>query len=157
SAISDGPPSQPALCTLISFTDGTWAVIDPKGRYDASNGGDVEGLHWVVGHEPISLDQLKERYYEPGLLSKILGFNKEPLRDVSAFKSVRLSREVALDPPRAGDSQLSVRLANRGGGLGRVQVFVNDKELVGDARGPRADPQASQATLTVDLAQAASL
>ncbi len=41
------------LCRLISFDDGNWAVVDADGRYDASNGGDVEGLHWVVGNEPI--------------------------------------------------------------------------------------------------------
>ena len=77
------------LCRLVSFDKGEWAVVDPVGRYDASNGGDVEGLHWVVGNEPIALNQLKERYYDPGLLAKHLGFNKEPLRDVAAFTDVQ--------------------------------------------------------------------
>ena len=27
----------------------------PDGRYDASNGGDIEGLHWVYKNVPISL------------------------------------------------------------------------------------------------------
>jgi tRNA A-37 threonylcarbamoyl transferase component Bud32 len=36
-------------------------AFDPDGRFDASNGGDVEGLHWVAGNEPIALKQLKER------------------------------------------------------------------------------------------------
>lgn len=58
------------LCSLVSFKDGTWAVVDPVGRYDASNGGDVDGLHWVVGNEPIALKLLTNRYYEPGLLAK---------------------------------------------------------------------------------------
>jgi hypothetical protein len=46
------------LASLISFRDGSWAVTDPEGRFDASNGGDVGGLHWVVGMEVISLAQL---------------------------------------------------------------------------------------------------
>jgi hypothetical protein len=40
----------------------SWAVVDSAGRFDASSGGDVAGLHWVVGSEPIALNQLKERY-----------------------------------------------------------------------------------------------
>src|SRR5262249_17893003 len=65
-----GPPARKELCRLAGFRDGTWAVVDPVGRYDAANGGEVNGLHWVVGREPIALHQLKDRYYDPGLLAK---------------------------------------------------------------------------------------
>ena len=60
-----------------------------------------KGLHWVVGNEPIALNQLKERYYDPGLLAKYMGFKKEPLRDVAAFKEVKLYPEVKLAAPTA--------------------------------------------------------
>ena len=70
------------LATLTLFGNGSWAVTDPEGRYDASNGGDNPNLYWVVGLTTIALDQLKDRYYEPGLLQKILGYNPEPLRAV---------------------------------------------------------------------------
>src|SRR5262249_37833272 len=73
------------LCGLISFDDGTWAVVDPEGRYDASNGGDIDGLHWVYGDEPYKLSQFKDRYYDPYLLAKYLGFSVEPLRPVAGF------------------------------------------------------------------------
>ena len=139
------------LCQLVSFTDGSWAVLDPQGRYDASNGGDVEGLHWVVGLEPIALNQLKERYYDPGLLAKHLGLNPEQLRKVEAFKEVKLYPEVALAAFKPGDKTLTLDLANRGGGIGRVQVFINGKELLADARGPKPNADAKKTTLTVDL------
>jgi hypothetical protein len=145
------------LCTMTSFDDGTWAVVDPEGRFDASNGGDVEGLHWVVGTEPIALSQLKERYYDPGLLAKIMGFNKEPLRDVSELRGVKLYPEVKVEPLKAGDTKITIHLNEQGGGIGKVQVFVNGKEFVADARGPKPDPQAKQATLSVDVAGAPSL
>jgi hypothetical protein len=141
------------LCQMISFRDGSWAVVDPDGRYDASNGGDVEGLHWVAGLETIALKQLKERYYDPGLLAKYMGFNKEPLRQVAAFTDVKLFPEVELDAP-AKSGKLTLSLTNRGGGIGRVQVFVNGKEVLADARGPKPDIDAKQSTLTVDLAGA---
>jgi len=58
----------------VARRGGEWAVIDSAGRYDASNGGDVEGLHWIVDGRVIQLSQLKERYYEPGLLAKLTSF-----------------------------------------------------------------------------------
>lgn len=142
------------LCKLISFPQGSWAVIDSEGRFDASNGGDVDRMHWVAGNEPIALKQLKERYYDPGLLAKQMGFNKEPLRKVEAFREVKLFPEVAVSELSPGDRKLTLDLTNRGGGIGRVQVFVNGKELLADARGPKADPGEKKATLTVELAGA---
>ncbi|MGH8583113.1 MAG: caspase family protein, partial [Gammaproteobacteria bacterium] len=149
------PWTSQELCRLISFPDGTWAVVDPQGRYDASNGGDVHGLHWVIGNESIALDQLKERYYEPGLLAKIMGFNKEPLRQVSAFKQVGLFPQIETQAPVSGSTVMEIKLTNRGGGIGRVRILVNGKEVAADARGPTIDPHAAKAGLTVDLARAA--
>jgi WD40 repeat protein/uncharacterized caspase-like protein len=142
------------LVQLISFADGTWAVVDTDGRFDASNGGDIQGLHWVVGNEPIALKQLKERYYDPGLLAKHLGFNKEPLRKTEKFEDVKLFPEALVAGIKPGDKKLTIDLTNRGGGIGRVQVLVNGKELLEDARGPKPNTQAQSATLTVDLSGA---
>ena len=147
-------PNFRELASLITFSDGTWAVTDPEGRFDASNGGSSSGLHWVVGREPIALNQLKERYYDPGLLGKVSGFVKEPPRDVRGFRDVRLYPVVAFEPPAPSDTRMTLRLTDRGGGIGKVQVFVNDKELLADARGPRPDPEAHEARLAVDLAGA---
>ena len=141
------------ICRLVSFRDGTWAVVDPQGRFDASNGGDVEGLHWVVDNEPIELAQLKERYYEPGLLAKLVGFNDEPLRDVTAFAAPRLYPDVKLTAPTRESQRLGVTLTNRGGGIGRVLVKVNGKEIITDARGPGHDPNAESLSLDIDLAE----
>ena len=148
------PQTGRPLCNLISFRDGTWAVVDADGRYDASNGGDVEGLHWVVGLEAIALKQLKERYYDPGLLAKYMGFNKEPVRPVSAFTEAKLFPDADFAAPTGKSTKLTLNLANRGGGIGKVQVFVNGKEVAADARGPKPDTTAKQAALTVDLAGA---
>jgi hypothetical protein len=142
------------LCRLLSFRDGTWAVVDAVGRFDAANGGNVEGLHWVVGNEPIALKQLKERYYDPGLLAKYMGFRKEPLRNVEAFKDVKLYPSVEAEPLAACGTKLGLKLANRGGGIGKVQVFVNGRELIADARGPKFDVNDDTATMSVDLSGA---
>jgi hypothetical protein len=145
------------LCELISLNAGKWAVTDNAGRYDASDAGDVEGLHWVDGFEPIALSQLKQRYYDPGLLAKYLGFNKQPLKPVAIFRTVPLYPTVEVRPPTEGTDAFAIDLADQGGGIGRVQVFVNGKEVQADARGERFDPAAKAANLHVDLSRAASL
>jgi hypothetical protein len=118
----------------------------------------VEGLHWVVGNEPIALDQLKDRYYEPGLLAKVLGFNKEPLRKVEAFMAPKLYPEVALVGPTPEKPQLGVEVTARDGGIGRTVVKINGKELPpeelpANARGAAIDPNAKQLVFAVDLAR----
>jgi WD40 repeat protein len=140
------------LARLISFRDGSWAVVDPEGRFDASKGGDINGLHWVVGLEPIALDQLKERYYDPGLLAKKLGFNSQPLRDVEAFTNPKLHPLVETEPLEPDSETLRIKLTNRGGGVGRVIVLINGKEVTSDARGTDADPDAESLELEVKLA-----
>jgi uncharacterized caspase-like protein len=140
------------LCQVISFLDRSWAVVDPQARFDATRGGAIPWLHWIVKGEPVALEQLKERYYEPGLLAKKLGFNKEPLRDVNAFQDVKLYPAIDLAQKDATKAQFDVTLTNRGGGIGRVIVLVNGKERNEDAR-PRgaADANAEKLTLKVDL------
>lgn len=141
------------LGSLIALDEKDWAVVTSEGRYDASPKG-MELMHWVVGNEVIALSQLKERYYEPGLLAKLMGFNKEPLRDISEFRDVKLVPAVEYDPPAQGSTKMTISLTNRGGGIGQVQVFVNDKEFIADARPTGFNPVSKEARLSVDLANA---
>jgi WD40 repeat protein/uncharacterized caspase-like protein len=136
------------LGSLIVLDQKDWAVVSPEGRFDASPEG-MKLMHWMVGSERIILDQLKERYYEPGLLGKLLGFNKEPLRDVTVFRDVKLFPAVEYQPiaPNRGIATLT----NRGGGIGQIQVFLNNKEIIEDARNPNINPNDLQATIELDL------
>jgi WD40 repeat protein len=140
------------LAKLVSFDDGGWAVIDQEGRYDSSSNGQVPYLHWVVGNTPISLDQLKDRYYEPGLLAKIMGFNKEPLRPVPniADALVKLFPEVNTQIPPEHSNRLDITLTDQGGGIGPVRVRVNGKEVVEDARNGKK-LSGKTAKLSVDI------
>jgi len=140
------------MATLVAFRNGDWAVIDPQRRYDGSNAGDLKGLHWLVDGESISLEQLKENFYDPGLLAKITGFNAEKMLDVRAADKLPLFPEMQIVEPTADDPRILIHLRNRGGGIGRVVVRVNGKEILADARGPAVDPQAPQASLEVSLA-----
>jgi hypothetical protein len=81
-----GADSGKELCQLISFQDGTWAVIDSEGRYDTTTGADSEHLNWVVGKEApkkaLPVKEFADRYYDPGLLTKHLGLHKERPREL---------------------------------------------------------------------------
>lgn len=123
------------LVQFGSFRDGSWAVVDRDGRFDASGGGEVSGLHWVVGKEPVLLAQLKERYFVPGLLSKYIGYESDLLPDVKSMHAAALYPKVDLKWGKVGEEGLRIKLVNQGGGLGKVTVWVNGKEIVEDARG----------------------
>jgi WD40 repeat protein len=135
------------------FDASDWAIVDAEGRFDASSRG-LSAFHWVVGDETIELSQLKERYYEPGLLPKLLGFDKEPLRDVPAYTSAALYPRVQSISEVDSSGKLRVDLANRDGGIGRIQVLVNDKEFLADARDGKFDPRDAKATVSIDLSSA---
>ncbi|MCB0532880.1 MAG: caspase family protein [Saprospiraceae bacterium] len=113
--------------TLVAVDATDWVVIIPDGLFDASPGA-MRLMYFVAGLEVIELEQLKERYFEPGLLSKILGTVKEQIRDVSAMNKV----EVPLYPEITAsvkEDQLTIQLKVRSGGLGKLSLFINGKEV----------------------------
>ena len=150
-------PTRKELGNLTIFADDSWAFTDDMGRYDASNCGEIDGMHWIVGREIIALAQLKHRYFDPGLLAKHLGFGKEPLRDVKAFRDVKLFPRIFAFPPRKGTDKTQVTLYNQGGGIGKVQILVNGRELLADARGAKINPNAQKVTIPIDLTNAPTL
>jgi hypothetical protein len=141
-----------ALAKLVNFPEDQWAVTDPLGRFDASRGGDIDGLHWIVANEPVALSQLKSRYYDPGLLAKNLGWNTELPRPVDAFADPELFPSVDVNLVEPDNATLRIRLINRGGGIGHVIVNLNGKEVTADARDPSASGNASRLVLDLPIA-----
>lgn len=117
------------LFHALAFPDGRWVVADDEGRFDASDGGEAAGLHWVLDTEPIALTQLKDRYYDPFLLAKKLGHNPEELRAVVKLApTLAPAATVTPDPSSTVGAAFRVVLTDRGGGLGPVRVSLNCKE-----------------------------
>lgn len=128
------------IAKLVTFTDGTWAVVDPDGRYDASADGDVDGLHWVIDGQPFELQQLHAYYYDPGLLAKLTGFRTELPRAVPPLDEI-------MPPPRVtvetspGNPRVTISLEDMGGGIGELTVLLNGSD-VSELFGPCEDPTA---------------
>jgi WD40 repeat protein len=116
------------LATVVSFLDGTWAAVDPEGRYDASDPNRVRGIHWVVDNEPIEFRQLKGRFYTHNLLSAVFKHEKLPAIG-ETLEQIRMYPDVAVEAPQTGSQQLRVKLTDKGYGVGSVIVKVNDKTL----------------------------
>jgi WD40 repeat protein len=75
------------LASLVSFREGGWAVVDPEGRYDASDPDNAPGLHWLVGpFRTIGLSQLRRYFFTPGLLGAIL--HGDPLPSVEGLNQI---------------------------------------------------------------------
>jgi WD40 repeat protein/uncharacterized caspase-like protein len=81
------------LCSLISFNDGTWAAVDPEGRFDTNNLDGNNALHWIASDDPmvaLPLEVFMRDYYEPRLLGRILaGDRLPPVRSLAEINRVQ--------------------------------------------------------------------
>jgi WD40 repeat protein len=132
------------IATLIALDSADWVVTTPSGLFDASPGA-MNLMHFVVGVEAIDLEQLKERYFEPGLLAKLMGFSQDPLRSVEGFGNLPLYPEMEARLSEDG-RKLQVSLTPRSGGIGKLSLFINDKEVLEDANSERAESVAIDLT-----------
>ncbi len=144
------------LVSLILLDKDDWVVIDPEGRFDASEGA-LKLMHYSYGLQTVDLEQFKDEYFEPGLLQKI--FKGERLRAVVPLADAKLPPEIVSQEFEPKSNKLNIKLKNRGGGFGAIRVFVNDKLAIADARDTKlqANPNTAQEIidLTVDLAGSA--
>ncbi|MCB9317562.1 MAG: caspase family protein [Lewinellaceae bacterium] len=111
------------LATLITVDSNNWVVTTPNGLFDASPGA-MHHLYYVFDLEIYELEQLKERYYEPGLLPKVLGYTPGGLRKVDALE------KMVLQPPKISKvsdqgAKRNVQLIERNGGIGPVVLLLN--------------------------------
>jgi len=138
------------IATLYLVDSIDWLLVTPQGLFDATPGG-MDYIQFVQGMEIIGLNQLKERYWEPGLMQKLLGHNDEPIRDVAGLNQLDLYPEVSVKQPVEDEGVLNINLTNRGGGIGKVHISINGKEITQDARDSDSDPDAQQMVIQWDI------
>ena len=103
------------LCRLVSFNDGTWAVVDPNGHFDTENLEEMDGLHWMMADDPLRAlapETFMRDYYEPGLLPRILkDENFKPVRPLSDLNRVQPKVAITSVEPTTDDpTVVSVRV-----------------------------------------------
>ena len=147
------------ICQIYSFDNGDFVVVQTKtGRYDAPNGGEIDGIQWVFGNETIAL---KDVYYTPNLLPRLLGYKPdEPLKEVPALAGLKLFPKIVAQ--NLNGKTLTVKLQSRGGGIGAMRVMVNGSMSTSDARDERLKanpnvPNGETVTVSYDLTGSAGL
>lgn len=118
------------LATLYIVGQEDWVVVGTNGLFDASPGG-MNLLFYKLEYkgetEIIELEQLKTRYYEPGLLQKLMGLVEGDARSTDNLGAVALYPKIV--STYIQDNQLSVQLKERNGGIGILSLFINGKEV----------------------------
>jgi hypothetical protein len=134
------------IVSLFSFPEEEWAVVYPSGLFDASPGA-MEMMYWVKDMEVIELSQLKEGYYQPGIWETVMQGNAHmPVPDV---ENLGMQPDVELGELK--DGILPITLTKRDGGYGKVVVFVNNKEVITDARPTDFDTSKAKQSFNIDV------
>ena len=131
--------------TFIGESD--WIVTHPSGLFDASPGA-MDKVYFVQGLDIIDFNQLKERYYEPGLWKKVMA--GEELRNVEAFTKIELPPDIELSEINA-QGMLTIKAINRGGGIGKIPVLVNGKEVIEDVRPKGSNSDSLELTIQLPV------
>ena len=159
------------LVQLISFEDGTWVVIDTKGRFDTNNLETIKGMHWVMPDDPmrpLPLEIFMRTYFEPRLLSRMLkGESFVPVPDISQINRIQpVVRIDAINPllEHPEDPQASVSITVESiqrsirheememyeeSGVWDLHVF-RDGQLVATIEGNLLDANEKQKTLLIE-------
>lgn len=118
------------LATYITVDSTDWVITCPEGYFDASEGA-MKKIYFVQGLEVFTLEQLKERFWHPSLLNDLLTCGKGCLQKSLFDYTIPLPPTVNLSVK--GES-LTIDLQARNGGVGKVSLFLNGREIVEDLR-----------------------
>ncbi len=134
--------------SLVALDSVDWVVTTPDGLFDASPGA-MKLMYYVAGLEVIELAQLKERYYEPGLLARAIGLDQTTLRKVAEVEGqASAALFPALKSAALHGDTIQVQLETRSGGLGKAVVLLDGTiEIIPDANPNRRE------TFSIDLGQ----
>ncbi|MEM6379748.1 MAG: caspase family protein, partial [Bacteroidota bacterium] len=122
-----------AIAAIALQRPGIWAVLEPTGLFDASDSAMQQvSYNCFYGNEEltISLQQLKQRYYEPGLLAVLLGRSTFALRNVPDIQSLKLYPRINVLDRLNG--RMNIFLRPRNGGIGKVSLYLNGVEVEED-------------------------
>lgn len=121
------------IAQFISFTDGEWIAITPEGYYDASEKGD-QYLNVRIGNKVYGMDQYRERFYRPDIVK--LALAGKPITGLASLTSVKPAPSVSIveTPASVGSDEatVKVKVADAGGGIGDVRLYLNGSAVVLD-------------------------
>lgn len=127
--------------TFIPLRRDKFVVTTPSQLFDASPEA-MNEMHYTKGGEIIALEQLKDNYYEPNLLPKLVGYGAGDLRKPVDISELGAAPKIELTKhPNKDGGILGFKVIDRGGGIGRVSLIINGKEVSNDLTETRSASQ----------------
>lgn len=117
----------------VSFEDGEWIVITPDGYYNSSVNGDKH-LNVRIGNNVYGVDQYREKFFRPDVVMAALA--GKPITELASLTSVKPAPSVSIveTPASVGSDEaiVKVKVADQGGGIGDVRLYLNGSAVVLD-------------------------
>lgn len=111
--------------TKIHLGKGDWIAYDTHYRYDGSPHG-IKQPYFVCGLEVIELEQVKDQLYIPGLVERLM--KGDELNGITKIEDLNICGITPLiEPINTGDKDYHFSISPRYGGLGKVEVYINNK------------------------------
>jgi len=134
---------------LIGFDDGEWIAITADGYYSSSDNGD-QHLTVRIGNTVYTMDNYRETFFRPDLVKvALMGGSLKGLRSLADVKQPPLV-SIVDTPSEVGkeDVTVAVKIADAGGGIGDVRLYLNGSAVVLDhGRGVKVVPQQDKAVV----------
>ncbi len=118
--------------TLVRSGDSDWLAFDHLYRFDASRDLRRSPVAILAGMERLETDQLRGRFYRPNLIAEALTRRRRIEAPAPGYDRVLLPPQVVVVADTT-TSRATVLVKNRGGGIGRVALELNGKEISHDA------------------------
>ncbi|MBB6460072.1 caspase family protein [Flammeovirga kamogawensis] len=111
---------------IVITEDGGWVIEHESGLFDVG-ALNMNNLYYTYGTETINFEQLREMYWEPGLAYELL--SRKKLRKVPPLDQLKLFPQTN---SFLENDTLFIEVVDRGGGVGKVSLYINNKEVISD-------------------------
>ncbi len=115
------------LYSKIDLVNGS-VFFDAGYRFDC-NAAIRDSIYFVCGTEIIEMDQVKDLCWEPGLVGKILGINKEPIKAKQLEEISICNFSPVIEIIEENKDIKTFKVKRRSGGIGELSVYINQKEI----------------------------
>jgi len=120
---------------LVSFQDGTSLAVTREGYYETASPQAEESLNVRVGDQVFGISAYREKFYRPDLVK--LAISGRSIGQLARLDQVKPAPRVEFVgvPATTSERELTVRLriADAGGGVGDVRLFVNGTAVLQQA------------------------
>jgi WD40 repeat protein len=114
------------LCTFMAVDSTDYLVMDKDARYDGTENA-RKLIYYVCNDKVIELDQFKELGWEPNLVAKIMGVNKDSIKAKGIHELDICGRIPNVEEKGKKKGFYNFQITPGKGGVGDVLVFVNQK------------------------------